>query len=317
MHYYQHHIGDYRRDTIHLSLLEHGAYRQLMDCYYLAESPLPTEPEALFRKLVARTEEEREAVRIVLAEFFRLTPEGWIHTRCDREIESFRAKVDQARENGRRGGRPVAGKKTATAEEKIPPAAEEIPPAQEKAGPDIAAFLDKTERDNSGLLKITDPVFLGFLRKTNPVFAGFSEITDPVISGLSEKTQPKANHEPLTINQEPLTNNHGRKEHARELPPLAGCRLPEDWTLPEEWRQWAAESPRNLSLQKIDEEATWFKNYWLKCEGARAYKWDWRATWRNWIEKVPPSRRQEKFDPLAYVNGQYPREDEGNVIEHS
>jgi uncharacterized protein YdaU (DUF1376 family) len=40
MHHYQHHIGDYRRDTMHLTLLEHGVYRQLIDLYYLQEKPL-------------------------------------------------------------------------------------------------------------------------------------------------------------------------------------------------------------------------------------------------------------------------------------
>ena len=37
MHYYQHNIADYRKDTIHLTLLEHGVYRQLLDQYYLTQ----------------------------------------------------------------------------------------------------------------------------------------------------------------------------------------------------------------------------------------------------------------------------------------
>jgi Protein of unknown function (DUF1376) len=40
MYYYQHHIGDYRKDTSHLSLIEHGIYRQLLDLYYITEKPL-------------------------------------------------------------------------------------------------------------------------------------------------------------------------------------------------------------------------------------------------------------------------------------
>ena len=34
MNYYERHLGDYARDTGHLSMLEHGAYSLLLDRYY-------------------------------------------------------------------------------------------------------------------------------------------------------------------------------------------------------------------------------------------------------------------------------------------
>ena len=37
MHYYKFNIADYRKDTGHLSTIEHGIYRQLIDWYYLDE----------------------------------------------------------------------------------------------------------------------------------------------------------------------------------------------------------------------------------------------------------------------------------------
>jgi len=97
MHYYQHNIGDYRRDTSHLSLLEHGVYRQLMDMYYLSESPIPRETQLVFRRLSARTNDEQKAIEIILSEFFYLTDEGWSHKRCDSEIAVYRDKADTAR----------------------------------------------------------------------------------------------------------------------------------------------------------------------------------------------------------------------------
>jgi len=106
MHYYQHNIGDYRRDTGHLSLLEHGVYRQLLDMYYLSESPIPRETQQVFRRLSARTQEEQNAVEIILNEFFELSEEGWTHKRCDVEISDYRHKASKSRENGKRGGRP-------------------------------------------------------------------------------------------------------------------------------------------------------------------------------------------------------------------
>jgi uncharacterized protein YdaU (DUF1376 family) len=108
MHYFVHNIGDYRRDTAHLSLLEHGAYRQLLDSYYLAEEPIPEETESVFRRLCARTEDEKSAVLVVLREFFVLVEGAYRHARCDREIIAYQQKAERARTNGKLGGRPPA-----------------------------------------------------------------------------------------------------------------------------------------------------------------------------------------------------------------
>lgn len=107
MHHYQHHIGDYRRDTMHLSILEHGAYRQLLDMYYLSESPIPKETEVVFRRLCAKTDDEQKAIQTVLNEFFEYNEKtGWSHKRCDCEIQKYADKAEKAKENGKLGGRP-------------------------------------------------------------------------------------------------------------------------------------------------------------------------------------------------------------------
>ncbi len=106
MHYYSHHIGDYRRDTSHLSLPEHGVYRQLLDTYYLSEQPLPTDIGIVCRKISARSDEEKKLVKSILDEFFVFTETGWIQDRCDREIQAYRSKAEVAKENGKLGGRP-------------------------------------------------------------------------------------------------------------------------------------------------------------------------------------------------------------------
>jgi uncharacterized protein YdaU (DUF1376 family) len=41
MNYYERHLGDYAKDTGHLSLLEHGVYTLLLDRYYATESGIP------------------------------------------------------------------------------------------------------------------------------------------------------------------------------------------------------------------------------------------------------------------------------------
>lgn len=102
MNYYSHHIGDYLSATAHLSLLEHGIYRRLIDVYYIHEAPLPADPKQVCRLIGARTKDERDAVDSILSEFFEESLEGWKQARCDREI----AITNKNRTNGNRGGRP-------------------------------------------------------------------------------------------------------------------------------------------------------------------------------------------------------------------
>lgn len=96
MHYFQHNIADYRKDTAHLTLLEHGVYRQLLDQYYLNEKPLPLDQDKLMRLLCARSEGEIRAVLSVLGDFFEKTELGYIHKRCMAEIEAFQSKQVKA-----------------------------------------------------------------------------------------------------------------------------------------------------------------------------------------------------------------------------
>jgi len=97
MHYYEHNIGDYRKDTSHLTLLEHGIYRQLIDSYYLNESPLTKDLEKLMRTHSIRSAEEMLSFSNVLNDFFELTEEGYIHKRCDQTIAEYHGKSEKAR----------------------------------------------------------------------------------------------------------------------------------------------------------------------------------------------------------------------------
>lgn len=115
MHYYSHNVGDYRRDTSHLSMLEHGAYRQLMDTYYLTEKPLSLSHADLMRTHSARSADEVQAIENVLKDFFIRTDEGYIHKRCDVEIEAFHAKSSSASESAKARWARVRAEKEADA----------------------------------------------------------------------------------------------------------------------------------------------------------------------------------------------------------
>lgn len=95
MNYYEHHLGDWIRDTAHLSMTEEGAYRRLVDLYYTREAQLPGFKECC-RLVRASREEEVSAVKTVLEEFFTVINGGYHHKRCDAEITHAKAKRDSA-----------------------------------------------------------------------------------------------------------------------------------------------------------------------------------------------------------------------------
>lgn len=109
MNYYERHIGDYARDAGHLTMLEHGAYTMLLDRYYSTEKPIPA--DQAHRVCRAKTKEEKAAVDTVLAEFFDLVDGAWMNGRATREIAKAQTKIEAARANGAKGGRPKANPK--------------------------------------------------------------------------------------------------------------------------------------------------------------------------------------------------------------
>ena len=98
MNYYPFHIGDYASATRHLSWDEDAAYRRLLDTYYTTESPIPRDLRAACRLVIATTDAQREAVRVVLEEFFELTDAGWVNRRADDEISAMRALQQKQRD---------------------------------------------------------------------------------------------------------------------------------------------------------------------------------------------------------------------------
>ena len=63
---------------------------------------------------------------------------------------------------------------------------------------------------------------------------------------------------------------------------MKGIRLPEDWTLPEDWKNWALAERPDLNPDKVAEE---FKDYWIAKTGQNATKLNWCSTWRNWVRR--------------------------------
>jgi len=85
MNFYKHYIGDFQRDTGHLSLTERGAYLALIHHYYATEMPLPKDHPSLCRVAGAFTKPERDAVKVAMG-FFTMVDSGLMHNRIEAEL---------------------------------------------------------------------------------------------------------------------------------------------------------------------------------------------------------------------------------------
>lgn len=77
-------IGDYRRDTARLSCEQHGAYRLLIDEYWIT-GPLPDD-DVILARLVGLELRTWRKHRPVIARFFEVASDEWRHGRIDREL---------------------------------------------------------------------------------------------------------------------------------------------------------------------------------------------------------------------------------------
>ena len=93
MHYYRHHIGDFLKDTGHLSNEQMGIYLRMLWKYYLDEKPLLDDCEGIAFGM--RSDEK--TVRLILRHFFVLADDGWRHKRCDQEIAEYHDKSEKAK----------------------------------------------------------------------------------------------------------------------------------------------------------------------------------------------------------------------------
>ena len=105
MNFFKLYIGDYQRDTAHLSIAEHGAYLLMLQHYYATERPLPT-GKALHRMLRAQDKIERDAIDSVATRFWIQLDDCLINVRADVEIRKAEHQRTVNREIGKRGGRP-------------------------------------------------------------------------------------------------------------------------------------------------------------------------------------------------------------------
>lgn len=170
MHYYEKKIGDYHRKAGRLNILQHGVYNLLMDACYDRES-FPTEAQAI-DWVWAETDEEIAAVKFVLKKFFVMNEEGiFIQNHIQEDLIAYKAYIAKQAENGKQGGRPKGSKNK-------PKTGGDSSESQQGEQPTEQTQENPTESEINPLLNQENP----------------------------NESQKKL--KPITINQEPPTNNH-------------------------------------------------------------------------------------------------------------
>lgn len=112
MHYYQHHIGDFRAGCFNMTRMERALYREMLDIYYDTESPLPDSIDSVCKLLGVRSAEEKSMVsEILLLKFEQVEGRGYVHERCEKEISEYRAFLEKSSRAGKASAAARANKK--------------------------------------------------------------------------------------------------------------------------------------------------------------------------------------------------------------
>ena len=177
MNYYKRHLGDYAKDTRHLSLAEHGAFCLLLDYYSATEKPIPD--DRCERIANAYADAERAAVRSVLREFFQETPEGWRNAKADEVIHEAQAKSLKAKESaGARWQRTDSERNANASEMECERNASHKPLA-------ISHKKEKQEPAAADLFAGVDPQVVADFRKLRK--AKKAEITPTAVDGIKRE----------------------------------------------------------------------------------------------------------------------------------
>lgn len=97
--YMQFYVADYLADTAHLNAAQHGAYMLLLMNYWQRGKALKNDNERLAN--VARmSNDEWTANKNIIAEFFQVTADEWIHKRIEIDLKAVAAKSAKAKAAG-------------------------------------------------------------------------------------------------------------------------------------------------------------------------------------------------------------------------
>ena len=103
--YFPMYPSDYEAKTSHLTIAEDGAYFRLLRlCWMTAGCSLPDDDAWIMRRARAFSDDDKQAVKAVLDEFFTLKNGRWINERLAQEFKDAENKYEKRKMAGRKGG---------------------------------------------------------------------------------------------------------------------------------------------------------------------------------------------------------------------
>jgi len=152
---------------------------------------------------------------------------------------------------------------------------------------DLAAMTGLSERAvqtaKRNLLRETDcvakPIAAQLIAETQPI----ALLAQPVSVARVEDNNIITNLETTVELITPPTPQAAPVAADAAVMPKAkrGSRLPEDWSLPDDWRQWTRVTYPHTTDDIVSNLADEFRDYWISVPGQRGLKANWEATWRN------------------------------------
>jgi uncharacterized protein YdaU (DUF1376 family) len=277
MHYIPLYTGDYLRDTRHLSPMEHGIYLLLLMYCWDKHGFAPLEERQLFGICNARSNDEMEAVRRVLKEFFVQGAEGWYNPRLMRELDEAHAKHEAAIERMRLGSE--YGRKSAEARRAKYGTAQPKRVSRKNAGSTEGTFV-RPSGAPSGLP--SEGIAEGLPNKPEPdLYPDINSVL--AVGGVQGGDSP-----PAAANKKTVVHRDKK------------TKLLADWELPAEWLNWSLSNFPNLSYGEITNSAAIFK-YDRLSKGLESY--DWFSDYKGWMHRQLPTTNQTATK--ANGNGKY------------
>jgi len=178
----------------------------------------------------------------------------------------------------------------------VQPLREKVLEDREKSSQRVKDFRSKHREGNAVTNDVTNSV-------TNDVSNSVTnDVTNAGVAvppSLPVPTQPNPS----------LPDHSSSKSGERPAPSKSrtnGTRIPPDFALTDEMRQWAREHAPDINLALVTEK---FVNYWLSKAGVNATKTNWELTWRNWCltdqERVPATE-QVKPETRRFITTRTP-----------
>lgn len=111
-------------------------------------------------------------------------------------------------------------------------------------------------------------------------FQSFETTNDPQSDPQTPKIDPQS---------DPSSNKGKESRKKDNISRARGTRLPADWDLPEDWKNWVLVNMPAFPAEQIQAQADQFRDYWISQPGQKGVKLNWQAVWRNWIRNARPA----------------------------